>query len=188
MSKWRRILLKQRYDTYWRKFCEISLPVSLLLDLHVNPPSNVLLTNFSFECFQCYPLALSPAEKFGYTLFFLVVPWPFFIYEFFTSDYYPYLVKKGGQLVSEMSKCESFGSLLLCYLKAIFYCLSFVFCLLLWPVAVLFIKYYSDGKYYLARGVQRAERERHIEMSEVLFSTARGENCWTFFRLHLWSL
>ena len=33
----------------------------------------------------CYPAALSAEAKFGYTLFFLLVPWPFFIYEFFTS-------------------------------------------------------------------------------------------------------
>ena len=38
---------------------------------------------------DCYPdpAALSAKAKFGYTLFFLVVPWPFFIYEFFTSRY-----------------------------------------------------------------------------------------------------
>ena len=34
---------------------------------------------------QCIPTELQPASKFGYTLFFLLVPWPFFIYEFFTS-------------------------------------------------------------------------------------------------------
>ena len=33
-----------------------------------------------------------PESKFGYTLFFLLVPWPFFIYEFFTSRHYTHLV------------------------------------------------------------------------------------------------
>jgi len=35
-------------------------------------------------------------SKFGYTLFFLLVPWPFFIYEFFTSRHYNHLVKSFG--------------------------------------------------------------------------------------------
>ena len=38
------------------------------------------------------------------------------------------------------------------YSKAIFCCISFVCCFLVWPIAVLFIKYYNDGKYYLAKG------------------------------------
>lgn len=37
------------------------------------------------------PLLFSES-KFGYTLFFLLVPWPFFIYEFFTSRHYNHLV------------------------------------------------------------------------------------------------
>jgi len=122
---------------------------------------------------QCFPQALSPESKFGYTLFFLVVPWPFFIYEFFTSRHYHHLVVKGGELVTEMSRCKSIGSLMLCYAKAIVYCISFVSCLLFWPIAVLFIKYYNDGKYYLAKGAQKVAREKKVEMSEVLFSTAR---------------
>ena len=122
---------------------------------------------------QCFPEALSAESKFGYTLFFLVVPWPFFIYEFFTSRHYENLVTKGGEIVAEMGRCMSFSSLLLCYLKAILYCVSFVSCLLFWPIAVLFIKYYNDGKYYLAKGAQKVAREKKVEMSEVLFSTAR---------------
>lgn len=38
---------------------------------------------------------------------------------------------------------------------------------------MLFIKYYNDGKYYLAKGEQKAAREKKIEASEVLWSTAR---------------
>ena len=72
-----------------------------------------------------------------------------------------------------MTECKSLSSLLKCYLKAMLYFIIFVTCVLLWPVAVLFIKYYNDGKYYLARGAQKAAREKNIEMSEVLFSTAR---------------
>ena len=45
---------------------------------------------------QCFPNALTPESKFGYTLFFLLVPWPFFIYEFFTSRQYQRYVIKGG--------------------------------------------------------------------------------------------
>ena len=41
------------------------------------------------------------------------------------------------------------------------------------PVAVIFIKWFSDAKYYLSKGVQRAEREKKHEQSEMLWSTAR---------------
>ena len=44
------------------------------------------------------------------------------------------------------------------YSKAIFCCISFVCCFLVWPIAVLFIKYYNDGKYYLAKG-QKISKE-----------------------------
>ncbi len=117
--------------------------------------------------------ALSAQQKFGYTLFFILVPWPFFIYEFFTSRQYTQLVAKGGEIVGEMSRCQGPISFCKAYLKAILYSITFVSCFLLWPLAVLFIKYYNDGKYYLAKGQAKAEREKKIEASEVLFSTAR---------------
>ena len=59
------------------------------------------------------------------------------------------------------------------YLKAMLYSITFVACLLLWPFAILFIKYVSDGKYYLAKGAKRAEREKKIEESEVLWGITR---------------
>ena len=31
---------------------------------------------------NCYPMGMNPQSKFGYTLFFILVPWPFFIYEY----------------------------------------------------------------------------------------------------------
>ena len=101
----------------------------------------------------CIAKALTDEQKFAYTLFFLLVPWPFFIYEFFTSTQYHQYVTKGKEIVNEMSHCNGFGSLLRCYLKAILHCIAFLSCLLFWPIAVLFIKYYSDGKYYLAKGM-----------------------------------
>ena len=122
---------------------------------------------------DCITSSLKSGEKFGYTLLFLLLPWPFFIYEFFTSDQWVDLRAKGKELISEMAECKSISSLMMCYLRAIMYFLVFLFCFLLWPIAVLFIKYYNDGKYYLARGAQKAARERKIEASEVLFSTAR---------------
>jgi hypothetical protein len=122
---------------------------------------------------QCLPRALSAQQKFGYTLFFILVPWPFFIYEFFTSRQYVQLVTRGGEIVAEMAKCNGFVSFVRAYARAIVYSVTFVCCFLFWPIAVLFIKYYNDGKYYLAKGVQKAEREKKIEASEVLFSTAR---------------
>ena len=51
-----------------------------------------------------------------------------------------------------MSHCNSLLSLIQCYMKAVLYCITFVSCLLFWPIAVLFIKYYNDGKYYLSKG------------------------------------
>ena len=101
---------------------------------------------------HCIVKELPKENKFGYTLFFLFVPWPFFIYEFFTSTQYQQFLTKGKQIVSEMAKCTDLKSLILWYLRAMLCCISFVSCLLLWPIAVLFIKYYSDGKYYLSKG------------------------------------
>ena len=122
---------------------------------------------------QCFPQHLSPEQKFGYTLFFILVPWPFFIYEFFTSRQYQQLVNKGAEIISEIARCRGFTSFVSAYMKAILYSICFISCFLFWPIAVLFIKYYNDGKYYLAKGQQRAEREKKIEASEVLYSTAR---------------
>jgi hypothetical protein len=65
-------------------------------------------------------------------------------------------VAKGKEIVTEMSHCSSLFSLLKCYMKAVLYCISFVSCLLFWPIAVLFIKYYNDGKYYLSKGKNQA--------------------------------
>ena len=50
-------------------------------------PANVTANPYMDIALDCYPATLSAKAKFGYTLFFLVVPWPFFIYEFFTSRY-----------------------------------------------------------------------------------------------------
>ena len=111
--------------------------------------------------------ALSSEQKFGYTLFFILVPWPFFIYEFFTSRQYHQLVNKGSAIINEMATCDGILSFITVYMKAILYSVSFVCCFLFWPIAVLFIKYYNDGKYYLAKGQQRAEREKKIEASEA---------------------
>ena len=59
------------------------------------------LTEHELISIQCFPQALSAESKFGYTLFFLLVPWPFFIYEFFTSRQYQIFVNKGDQIVLE---------------------------------------------------------------------------------------
>ena len=122
---------------------------------------------------NCYPMGMDPQSKFGYTLFFILVPWPFFIYEFFTSRLYEDLVAKGARIIEEMSRCGGFKSVLKCYLQLILHSLTFFCCVTLWPFAVLFIKYYNDGKYYLAKGAKKVAREKKIETSEVLYSTAR---------------
>ena len=75
--------------------------------------------------------------------------------------------------MEEMAKCKSARSFVAAYLKAILYAILFVFCFTLWPVAVIFIKWFSDAKYYLSKGLQRAEREKKHEQSEMLWSTAR---------------
>lgn len=122
---------------------------------------------------QCFPKSMNAQSKFGYTLFFILVPWPFFIYEFFTSRTYESLVKRGSKIVEEMAMCNGPKSLLTCYLKLIFHSIIFISCVTFWPIAVLFIKYYNDGKFYLSKGAKRVEREKKIETSEVLWSTAR---------------
>ena len=129
--------------------------------------------NKTLKSIQCIPYGMQGSAKFGYTLFFVLVPWPFFIYEFFTSRQYEQLVVKGKEIVSELAKCSSCKDVLFWYLKAIGYSIFFLGCLVLWPIAVLFIKYYNDGKYYLAKGPQRSAREKKIESSEVLWQTAR---------------
>jgi len=122
---------------------------------------------------NCFPKEMDPKSKFGYTLFFILVPWPFFIYEFFTSRHYENLKIKGAEIVEEMAQCNGFGSLLLSYLKLILHSVTFISCVTFWPIAVLFIKYYEDGKYYLSKGAKKVAREKKIETSEVLYSTAR---------------
>merc|ERR1712038_807575 len=75
--------------------------------------------------------------------------------------------------MEEMSRCAGLKSVLRCYLRLILHSLTFFCCVTLWPFAVLFIKYYNDGKYYLAKGPKRVTREKKLETSEVLYSTAR---------------
>ena len=96
---------------------------------------------------DCIIKDLSHVEKFGYTLLFLLLPWPFFIYEFFTSDQWSELKEKVCNIANEMAECKSISSLLKCYIKAIMYFITILLCFSLWPLAVLFIKYYNDGKY-----------------------------------------
>ena len=43
---------------------------------------------------KCFPRGLDPTKKFYYTLLFILVPFPFFVYEFFTSNMYRNLVKQ----------------------------------------------------------------------------------------------
>ncbi len=142
-------------------------------EAEIDTPNCNVTSSEEMISIQCFPPQLSPESKFGYTLFFLLVPWPFFIYEFFTSRQYQGFVRQGKEIVEEISNCTSCTSLLTNYLKATLYCVYFVSCFLFWPIAVLFIKYYNDGKYYLAKGEQKAAREKKIEASEVLWSTAR---------------
>ena len=44
--------------------------------------------------------------KFAYTMFFLLIPWPFFIYEFFTSRQYHIFVNQWRDIVKEISSCN----------------------------------------------------------------------------------
>ena len=97
----------------------------------------------------------------------------FFCRRFFTSRHYEALVAEGGKIVDEMSRCAGVKSVVKCYLKLILHSLTFFSCVTMWPFAVLFIKYYNDGKYYLAKGAKKVAREKKIETSEVLYSTAR---------------
>ena len=62
------------------------------------------------------------------------MPFPFFVYEFFTSNLYNNLVRQVAALVEEMSKCKSAKSFIMAYMKAIMYAMLFVLCFLLWPV------------------------------------------------------
>ena len=95
---------------------------------------------------------MNAQSKFGYTLFFILVPLPFCVYEFFTSRTYESLVKRGSKIVEEMAMCNGPKSILTCYLKLIFHSIIFMSCVTFWPIAVLFIKYYNDGKFYLSKG------------------------------------
>lgn len=115
------------------------------------------LTNKTVISIHCFPREqyFPAVAKFAYTMFFLLIPWPFFIYEFFTSRQYHIFKKQWRDIVQEISECNSVKSVVKNYSKAIFCCISFVCCFLVWPIAVLFIKYYNDGKYYLAKGEQK---------------------------------
>ena len=50
---------------------------------------------------------LTAKQKFSYTLSFLLVPIPFFVYEFFTSRQLGTLAQKGREIVNQMAKCQS---------------------------------------------------------------------------------
>ena len=77
--------------------------------------------------------------------------------------------------MASLNKCSDTWSFIKCYLKAIGYFILFTSCLIFWPIAVLFIKYHSDGKYYLAKGGERAAREKKHEASEVLWSIGKKQ-------------
>ena len=66
---------------------------------------------------SCYPYGMDSQSKFGYTLFFILVPWPFFIYEFFTSRHYEALVVQGAKIIEEMAQCSGLKSVLKCYIR-----------------------------------------------------------------------
>ena len=65
-------------------------------------------------------------RKVWVTLLFLLLPWPFFIYEFFTSEQWNDLKTTGSEIINEMSECKGLRSLALCYLRAILYFVIFL--------------------------------------------------------------
>ena len=44
----------------------------------------------------------------------------------------------------------------------------------MWPIAIQFIKFYQDAKFYLSKDMERAERENKREKSEVLWNMSRA--------------
>ena len=87
--------------------------------------------------------------------------------------FFPHVGKEIVNEMASLNKCSDTWSFIKCYLKAIGYFILFSSCLIFWPIAVLFIKYHSDGKYYLAKGGERAAREKKHEASEVLWSIGK---------------
>ena len=59
------------------------------------------LTNKTFISIHCFPKEqyFPAVAKFAYTMFFLLIPWPFFIYEFFTSRQYHIFVNQWRDIV-----------------------------------------------------------------------------------------
>ena len=68
---------------------------------------------------HCFPKEqYFPAQaKFAYTMFFLLIPWPFFIYEFFTSRQYHIFVNQWRDIVKEISSCNGMYFCLFLYLR-----------------------------------------------------------------------
>ena len=58
---------------------------------------------------------LTAKQKFSYTLSFLLVPLPFFVYEFFTSRQLGTLAQKGRDIVNQMAKCQSIMEFIVAY-------------------------------------------------------------------------
>ena len=84
------------------------------------PERNNCVANFTSGfniSLNCYPHGMDSESKFGYTLFFILVPWPFFIYEFFTSRHYEALVAQGAKIIEEMAQCSGLKSVLKCYIR-----------------------------------------------------------------------
>ena len=70
-------------------------------NLDLNNP-NVSISIHCFPKEQYFPAQ----AKFAYTMFFLLIPWPFFIYEFFTSRQYHIFVNQWKDIVKEISNCN----------------------------------------------------------------------------------
>ena len=123
---------------------------------------------------HCFPASLTQQEKFFMTILFILWPYPFFIYAFISSRQFKIGKEKVSQICVNISKCSGCLKLFLLTWELLYYFVMFLNCCLVWPIAINFIKFYQDGKFYLSKDMERVERENKREKSEVLWNMSRA--------------
>ena len=123
---------------------------------------------------KCFPESMAPNEKFYMTLLFILWPYPFFIYAYLSSRQFKIGLDRVHQLIINISKCSGLFSVIRYLFYILGYILIFFGCCLVWPIAIQFIKFYQDAKFYLSKDMERVERENKREKSEVLWNMSRA--------------
>ena len=106
--------------------------------------------------------------KFNMTLLLILWPNPFFIYAYLSSRQFTIGKERVYYACINISKCSSCVSVFIQILNIIGYFFIFIGCCLVWPIAIQFIKFYQDAKFYISKDMERVERENKREYVEYV--------------------